>query len=168
MTAAGRSDKPASGKRFDPLTIFSFKLVFDKGVGLEDAEAYFQSIGGIKYESEVISYKEGGLNNSTHQLVGPGKWPNLVLKKGFTAGSFSLLAWRMKWMSDDPKIKLERASGRVIQLGSRPDIEVCSWRFVNGWPCVWEGPEYDATRSELAIETLEIAHEGLEFRGSGR
>jgi phage tail-like protein len=158
MTAGNTQDRI----RNDPLTVFCFKLEFEKGPTLKGAEAYFQSVSGLKYESEVISYKEGGLNNSTHQLVGPGKWPNLVLKKGFTGGSFALLEWRMRWMSDDDE-PLERASGRVIQLGSRPDEEICSWRFINGWPCAWEGPEYDATRSELAIETLEIAHEGLVF-----
>jgi phage tail-like protein len=167
MTAGGGHGGSSSGKRFDPLTIFCFKLVLDEVPGMEGAEAYFQSVSGIKYESEVISYKEGGLNNSTHQLVGPGKWPNLVLKKGFTGGSFALLSWRMKWMSDDTETRLERVSGQVIQLGPRPDMKICSWRFTNGWPCAWEGPDFDASRSELAIETLEIAHEGLEFEDLG-
>lgn len=167
MAARGRSQGSSTGKRHDPLTIFCFKLRLDDVEGLGDAEAYFQSISGIKYESEVISYKEGDLNNSTHQLVGPTKWPNLVLKKGFTGGSFSLLKWRMEWMSDDPGTKLKRVSGSVIQLGPRPDIKICEWRFTRGWPCIWEGPEYDATQSELAIESLEIAHEGLEFRPLG-
>jgi phage tail-like protein len=161
---AGRT-RSQDGERHDPLTVFCFKLVIEGVPNLVGAEAYFQSVGGIKYESEVISYKEGGLNNTAHQLVGPGKWPNLVLKKGFTGGNFALLAWRMAWMSDDTTTRLERATGRVIQLGPRPDMEICSWRFINGWPCSWEGPEYDATRSELAIETLEIAHEGLVFEG---
>jgi phage tail-like protein len=36
-----------------------------------------------------------------------------------------------------------------------------SWTFVRGWPVKWELSEFDASKNELAIETLEIAHEGL-------
>ena len=39
----------------------------------------------------------------------------------------------------------------------------CSWTFFNGWPCKWEISELDASKSEISIETLEIAHDGLEF-----
>ncbi len=153
-----------SAKRNDPLTTFCFRLILNIP-DQEQAEAYFQSVSGLKIESEVVSFKEGGLNHSTRQLVGPTKWPNIVLRRGFTGGNFHLLKWRLKWLrqaGEDDNEFLKRASGRVVQLDSRFQ-EKCSWRFVGGWPCVWEGPEYDATKSELAIETLEIAHEGLEF-----
>ena len=160
MATGKSSGGSRSAKRQDPLTIFCFKLTIDDVL---KGEAYFQSISGIKYESEVISYKEGGNNTSTRQLVGPTKWPNLVLKKGFTGGNFALLRWREAWMSDDRSKGPQRVTGHVVQLGSRLD-PICEWKFKAGWPCVWEGPEYDATRSELAIETLEIAHEGLIFK----
>ena len=53
-------------------------------------------------------------------------------------------------------------TGKIIQLDTalKP---VAKWTFVRGWPCKWELSELDASKSELSIETLEIAHEGLKF-----
>lgn len=151
------------GQRFDPLATFCFKLQID-GIISGSAAAFFKSVGGLKSESEVVAFQEGGLNTSTRQLVGPVKWPNLVLKRGFT-GQPELIEWRQKWLDDNPGRKLERRNGKVIQLSS--DLKaICEWTFIAGWPCKWEGPEYDASQSELAIETLEIAHEGLVFKKS--
>jgi phage tail-like protein len=45
----------------------------------------------------------------------------------------------------------------------RNGMRVASWTFTNGFPVKWEGPEFDASKNEVAIETLEIAHEGLTF-----
>jgi phage tail-like protein len=43
---------------------------------------------------------------------------------------------------------------------------VLRWNFVRGWPAKWEGPALNAKANEVAIETLEIAHEGLELETS--
>ncbi len=149
------------GGRQDPLTAFCFSLQI-AGI-VESREAFFKSVSGLKSESEVVPYREGGLNSHTHQLVGAIKWPNLVLKRGFVANTgYKLLEWRQTWVRDDPRVQLKRLSGKIIQLDSQMK-EVCSWTFYDGWPCKWEGPDFDASKTELAIETLEIAHSGLFF-----
>ncbi len=151
----------AKARPQDPVTCFCFKVVFSNIKGSPSDEAYFKSVSGLKYESEVVDYKEGGYNVGVRRCVGPAKWPNLVFKRGFT-GSSSLLEWRRMWLQDGLSGKLERVTGKIVQLSS--DFKpVCSWEFYNGWPCKWEGPEYDASKSELAIETLEVAHEGLTY-----
>jgi len=121
-----------------------------------------KSVSGLKGEIEVTDYKEGGRNGATHRLVGPAKWPNIVLSRGFTAPSTPLVDWFNSWLDDAPGTKLERANGRIEALNSKLE-KVCSWRFVRAWPCKWEGPDFAADKQELAIEKLEIAHEGLEF-----
>ncbi|HUH02721.1 MAG TPA: phage tail protein [Kofleriaceae bacterium] len=157
--------QPAASRN-DPLTTFCFRVKFEGGP-MSGSDLFFKSVGGLKYESEVVEYKEGGRNVTARRLVGPGKYPNLVLKKGFTGPPMiQLLAWRRMWLIDDPGVPLVRASGVVIQLNSKLE-SVCGWKFHNGWPCKWEGPDYDASKAELAIETLEIAHEGLEFLPTG-
>lgn len=148
-------------RRYDPLTAFCFSLQIT-GV-VDENEAFFKSVSGLKSEAEVVPYKEGGVNTHSHQLVGPTKWPNLVLKRGFVAGPvFKLLDWRQEWIQDDRRRPLVRREGKIIQLNSqmRP---VCSWKFFDGWPCKWEGPDFDASKTELAVETIEIAHSGLFF-----
>jgi phage tail-like protein len=150
-------------ERYDPLTTFCFAL--EISALLQGKAAFFKSISGLKSESEVVSYPEGGLNTGTRQLVGPTKWPNLVLKRGFT-GAAELINWRQSFLDDKPGRQLKRYDGKVIQLSS--DLKpICEWSFVGGWPCRWEGPEFDASKNELAIETLEIAHEGLFFKKVG-
>ena len=58
--------------------------------------------------------------------------------------------------------KTDRRSGTIALLDESGNL-VLRWRFVEGWPAKWEGPALDATANEVAIETLEIAHEGLEL-----
>lgn len=145
-------------RAFDPKTTFCFRVKFDFG-DFKNGEAFFKSVGGLKYETEVVDYKQGGENLTTRRLVGATKWSPIVLKKGFCGDPKDLIAWKKTWM-DDGMTPLKRASGKIIQLNS--DLsEVCSWEFVGGWPSKWELTEYDASKAEIAIETLEITHEGL-------
>jgi phage tail-like protein len=147
------------GTRRDPFTTFCFSLQIDYKQ-IQRGQAFFKSISGLKSESEVIPYHEGGLNNSTHQLIGPVKWPNLVLKIGFTGPPFTLLDWREELLDESRPVT--RVTGKIFQLDSAMK-PICGWEFVGGWPCKWEGPDFDASKNELAIETLEIAHHGLRF-----
>ena len=57
---------------------------------------------------------------------------------------------------------MTRSPATIIQLNTalKP---MATWTFYRGWPCKWEIGEFDASKSELAIETLEIAHNGIEF-----
>src|SRR5688572_24866886 len=105
--------------RYDPLTTFCFRLEID-GIFQAD-EAFFKSVSGLKSETEVVPYREGGLNGHTHQLVGATKWPNLVLKRGFVMGSNELIRWRHRWTKPgEPGGKpLRRRGGKITQLDSQ-------------------------------------------------
>lgn len=162
-----QADSPDRSLRGDPLPAFCFKVLITV-VGSLRAEAYFQSVSGLTYETDVEDYREGGFNYTTRRLVGAVKWPNLVLKRGFTssADGKSLLEWRQRWVYQTPgpgEAALQRVSGKIIQLNHGLQ-SMCGWEFERGWPCKWVGPEFDASKDELAIETIEIAHEGLRFR----
>lgn len=145
---------PASSERRDPFPVYCFKVDIE---GIPGATAFFKSVSGLKSETEVVDFQEGGENRFTHRLVGPTKWANLILKRGF-AQDPALLDWRNEWASGNGK---KRRSGTIAQLNTKL-TEVYVWRFVDGWPCKWELSEFDASKSELSIETLEIAHHRLE------
>jgi phage tail-like protein len=145
--------------RFDPLPAFCFQVTLDLPKG--NVELFFKSVGGLKVETEVVDYRSGGVNDSTFKLLGATKWNNLVLKKGFVGkDKKELLDWRMSWL--DRKAALVRAKGRIIQLDTKLGVKG-TWSFVEGWPVKWELSELDASKNEVAIETLEIAHHGLTF-----
>jgi phage tail-like protein len=139
--------------RNDPLPVFSFWV--DLGMG---GQAYFKGVAGLRYETEVVPVRAGGVNDTTYNLVGATKWTNLVFKQGFTKSS-ALIQWRQEWMQG----KMNRIGGTITQLDTALQPKA-QWTFVRGWPCKWDIAEFDAAKSELAIETLEIAHDGLTFK----
>ena len=147
----------ASANRKDPLPVFCFKVVLTGLKGAGEGEAFFKSVGGLRYETEVIPIREGGVNDTTFQIPGAMKWSNIVLKQGFT-GSSALLDWRQQWM----KGSMTRVNGKIQQLNTKLTV-MATWQFFAGWPVKWEIAEFDASKSELAIETLEIAHHGISF-----
>ncbi len=148
-----------SANRKDPLPVFCFKVELGLGGG-KAASAFFKSVSGLKYETEIVPVREGGANDTTFQLIGATKWSNIVLKQGFT-GSSDLLTWREQWLGGK-MVRID--TGKIIQLNTKLE-EVATWTFYRGWPAKWEIAEFDASKSELAIETLEIAHEGIKFGG---
>jgi phage tail-like protein len=150
----------AENLRNDPLPVFSFWV--DLGMG---GQAYFKSVSGLRYETEVVPVLAGGVNNTTFNLVGATKWPTLVFKQGFTKSS-QLIKYRQEWLNGAKRKRID--SGTIMIL----DTALCQqgvWTFTRGWPCKWDISEFDASKSELAIETLEIAHDGLTYtKGSGQ
>ena len=153
---------PANRK--DPLPVFCFLVSIDIDGGREaPAQAFFKSVSGIRYETEVVPVRAGGVNFTTYQLPGATKWSNLVMKQGFT-GDSALLKWREGWMTCIAS-NMTRANGTITQLNTARK-PMATWSFFNAWPCKWELSELDASKSELAIETLELAIDGLMFGDS--
>ncbi len=141
-----------SAARKDPLPVFCFHVQLE-GLG---GELFFKSVSGLRYETEVVPVREGGQNLTTFQLPGAVKWSNIVLKQGFTKDS-ALLRWRKEWTVPGGG---NRLGGTITQLDTALNRQV-SWTFVRAWPVKWEISEFDASKNELAIETLELAHEGI-------
>jgi phage tail-like protein len=151
--------------RNDPLPVFCFKVEITEATGNEffkGGEAFFKSVGGLRYETETVPVREGGNNATTYQLVGATKWSNIVLKRGFTKDS-GMVKWREQWIGRAGK---RIPKGKIIQLNTALEPQA-QWTFFNGFPVKWEISELDASKSELAIETLEIAHEGISFTPIG-
>ena len=116
---------------------------------------FFKSVGGLKVETEVIEYKEGGDAGAIRKLPGITRYANIRLTRGFT-GDRTLYDWFTNVQKPNP-IKV---NGRIIMF-DRHGVRVAAWKFSNGFPVKWEGPDFDASGNEVAIETIEIAHEGL-------
>jgi len=144
----------STGTRKDPLPVFCFKVTLQLSGG-GDISSFFKSVSGLRYETESIPVKEGGTNDTTFMLVGATKWSPLTFKMGFTIGS-ALLDWREAWIAGTGS----RIDGTIELLDTAFKTKQ-AWKFTRGWPTKWEISEFDASKSELAIETLEITHEGL-------
>lgn len=141
--------------RRDPFLAFCFRVTID-GTVTDPMVGFFKSVGGLSFETEVVDYREGGVNDSTYKLVGATKWKNIVLKRGFSGPE--LIDWREEWLKPGKKV---RRGGTIEQMGTDGTTVLASWSFTRGWPVKWECSELDASKNEVTIETLEIAHEGL-------
>ena len=139
-------------ERKDPYGTYNF-LVEIEGI----ARASFQEASGFDSSIEVEEHREGGENITTRKLPGMVKFSNIVLKWGL-ADDHELDDWYQQWASGDPAAK--RQSGSIVLL-DRQGQEKRRWNFINAWPTKLTWPSFNAENSDLAIMTLELAHEGL-------
>ena len=139
-------------QRDDPFKGFNFLVEID-GV----AHAAFSEVSGLESETAVIEYRAGSEKaNTVRKLPGLTKFGNIVLRRGVTQDA-DLWNWRKSIVDGE----IDRRNGSIILLDDKR-TEVVRWHFRDGWICKWEGPTLNARANEVAIETIEIAHEGLE------
>jgi phage tail-like protein len=115
----------------------------------------FSEVSGLQAETEVEIIEEGGVNDYVHKLPKKTKYSNIVLKKGITESD---VLW--KWYQDVVNGKISRKSGYIILLDSEGN-EKWRWNFIEAYPVKWVGPELKADSSTVAVESLEIAHNGI-------
>lgn len=116
----------------------------------------FSDVSGLQLETEVKEYREGGENGYMIKRAGPSRYNgNLILKHG-VAGDTTLWDWYLA----NREGKVTRLSVSVILLDTTM-TEVMRYNFKGAYPVRWTGPEFNAQRSEVAIESLELAHHGM-------
>jgi phage tail-like protein len=128
--------------------------------------AGFSECTGLNIETKVFEYKEGGRNETTLKFPENASYANVVLKRGITT-STDLIAWQLDVVNGT--FRTNPRSGKkniaiVLQdeKGSKP-ATVRRWNLIRAFPVKWMGPEMKGNASETAIETLELAHEGIEI-----
>jgi phage tail-like protein len=135
----------------------------------------FSEVGGLAAEMEIETYAPGGENGYSRRFPKRGRYPNLVLKRGVTFNT-DIWDWHQQALyGTDPVIRksgivllLERggfataggdAAANLFVGLTRPPI--AAWYFDRGLPERLQGPSLEAKSNTVAIETLEISHEGL-------
>jgi phage tail-like protein len=142
----------------DPFGSFRFKLE------LGDVEvAGFAECTGLNIETKVFEYKEGGNNATTLKFPEPSSFGNVTLKRGVT-NSNELIEWQLDVVSGTFG-KNSRASSPsiAIVLLNEKGEDVRRWNLIRAFPVKWIGPDLKASASEVAIESLELAHEGIQI-----
>jgi phage tail-like protein len=131
------------------------------GGGLGDGA--FAECSGLDLEMDVGEYVEGGRNNGVLQRAGRMKVARIVLKRGMlhpAQGSVNTELWR--WFQDvvDGVRPIRRYDGTISVLDEN-GLSVATWKFTRGLPAKLVGPQLNARTGEVAMEELQIAHEGL-------
>ncbi|MGH2359976.1 MAG: phage tail protein [bacterium] len=141
-----------SGGRTDPYRNFNFRVEID-GV----TQSMFSEVILPEARADVIEYREGGEPSIVRKLPGRIHFGNLILKWGTTT-SHELYDW-WRTVQDGHAV---RKSLSVILLDESQN-EVKRWNFRHAWPMRYQPPVLNAQGTEVVIELLEIAHEGMEL-----
>lgn len=137
--------------RKDPFRNFNF-VVEIQGI----AQAGFTDCSGFGSTTEPTEINEGGLNEFSRKFPGRTKQNNLTLKRGMT-DSKALYDWYRGVVQGE----IIRRDGSIVVFDLE-GTEVARWNFHRAWPTKWEGPTFSAKANEVAIETFELAHHGIE------
>lgn len=123
----------------------------------------FAEVSGLNSELEIEEYREGGRNIGPRRFPKWGRYPNLVFRRG-VANSTLLWDWWADVISHSytlaPTTAPPRRNG-VVLLEDVNHATLAGWFFANGLPERLVGPSLNARSNEIAIETLELSHEGL-------
>ncbi len=123
--------------------------------------AGFSEVSGLEQEIEIEEYKEGGMDY-VHKFPTGIKYPNLVLKRGMS-GNPSLRVWYELVLKSITYggLPIPKEPIVYIALMDNEGNEKVRFMLKFAYPVKWIGPQLNATASEVAIETLELAHEGF-------
>ena len=141
--------------REDPLVAFKFGLEIEGKMG-----GYFQSVGGIGSESEVVEQK---INNPDtgetiiRKIPGRLTWTEVTLKRGVTS---SIDVWEWRQSVVDGGIEDARTNCSVVAF-NQANEEIARWNFEAAWPSKVTGPEMDSGGQDFMVEEITIVHEGV-------
>jgi phage tail-like protein len=141
----GGKEKPR-----DPYVGFNFAVEIE---GL--TVGGFSEVIGLSGKLELESYVEGGVNHHIHRFPKQMDYPNLVLVRGLTERDD---LW--KWYEDVTRGKIRLQNGTIILKDSQQS-KVMAWNFKKAYPVAWEGPQLNASGTEVAFERMELVHRGI-------
>jgi phage tail-like protein len=161
-----------------PLSSFGLSDLAGAGVSLAKSIVFgsFSEVSGLNAEIEMEEYREGGNNTGPHKFIKWGRYPNVVFKRGVTMNP-DIWDWyyTVLYKSSNPVRKngfillTDRGAG-ISSLAGGPTplglpgldkLPIAIWYFRNALPEKLQGPGLNAKSNEIAIEQLELAHEGL-------
>jgi phage tail-like protein len=151
---------PVKGYNFVITLTDSTSLLTTVLSGIQNAAVGgFSECSGLEMALQVEDYNEGGNNSGVLKFPTRITWSNIRLRRG-AAISDDLWDWHYSFVEGKGK----RRDGMIILQNDLQEA-VKVWQFVRGLPVKWTGPSMNAMQSQVAIEELEIAHEGLKVSG---
>ena len=134
-----------------PLPKFYFKVSFG------DSIANFQEVSGLDNGTQAIEYRQGDSSKfSTVKMPGIAKFSNVTMKKGIFVNDNNLWKWFEAIKMNT--IKREKVTIQLLDEAGSPTM---TWTLTNAWPTKITGTDLNSDANEVAVETLELAHEGL-------
>jgi phage tail-like protein len=160
------SGTTSTAARVDHFAAFQFQVEIQG-----KAVASFSECGGLEMNVKFDEVREGGQNEFVYRLPGRVEYGNLVLKRGYLpadgAGSGEGLSEFFRWCLtalNRPGSQVQRRDVTVTLVSQGLGTRIYSWQFRRCYPVKWSGPSFKSSDNSIAIESLELAHEGLQIR----
>jgi len=115
----------------------------------------FSEVSGLSSDIELESYEEGGLNGFVHKFPKHTTYPNLVLSRGLVNIDLFYI-----WYQATSQGLIQQLNGTILLLNSQ-QIPVMWWTVKKAYPVKWEGPQFNASSDEVAVEKIELVHQGI-------
>ena len=134
-----------------PIPKFRFEVKWDSEV------MSFQEVSGLDVEAQLLEYRRGDSPSfSTQKMPGLKKYSDITMKKGVFKSDNKFWEWFKKIQMNT----IERVPVTIALLDEGGGNTMV-WTLANAWPTKITGTDLKAQGNEVAVETIEIAHEGL-------
>ena len=133
---------------------------FRLNIGGKETVGMFRECAGLDSETTVIEQMSVGEDGkpAIRKVPGAEKWSNITLKRGVDE-NVELWKWRQKVVQEGPD---EARVDGFIELIDYKGAPIARWKFVQGWPIKYTGASMNASGNEVAVEEVQICHEGME------
>ena len=120
----------------------------------------FRECSGLGSENAVVEEKASDRKGKSMVKKIPGNltWSNIILKQGITD---DMTMWTWRKQIEDGQIDEARKDGSIVMF-SHEGQELARWNFINAWPTRISGPSIAMNSDDVAVEEIEITHEGYE------
>jgi phage tail-like protein len=127
----------------------------------------FTEVSGLDFETEVIEYREGSaLTYNKTKQPGLTKYANISLKRGTFLGDFKYFQlWQKTMMFQEGAAQYRRDI--TIKLLDEEHKPIITWALSKAWPSKVQSTNLKADANEVAIESMDLVHEGLRIVEAG-
>jgi len=133
------------------------KFRFEVDLGTELKGVAFQEVTGMDVEAQIIEYRQSNSPLfSTEKMPGISKYGNVTMKRGVFVNDNSFWNWHAE-------IKMNTVKRRTILIKLLDELGkvAMQWSLSNAWPTKITSTDLKSDGNEVAIDTIEIAHEKL-------
>lgn len=157
----------------DPLRNFRFHVQIQHPKFPKIAKLGFMSVSGLSVTTEVIPYREGGMNTTTQKMPGQSDFAPITLSKGLAVGDHYMMTW-MRELFD----VMQAGEREVTAQDFRHDVDIyimdhpvtagpvpvkAHFQVKNAFPTSVAFSDLDAGANAIMISQMTLAHEGFLF-----